>query len=179
MRTILALLPLLLLTGPAAGANEDISPEAKKFVDEILESADKHIDDMVELGVLECGPVGLVVNVHNGDMIGLTLRSVIIAARTRLLRARIYQDPPHEVGGIVNVVVLVGKGRSNAFTHRVWFEKQEGNIVTRTRDWSPTGWDHWILGEHGGSATSVINSVERSLDYFIDEFLRVNEWVCL
>lgn len=180
---ILAVALVLALASVHAWSNDDMSSEENEFVEEILEFAGKqieeHINEMVELGVLECGPIGLVVNLHNGNTIGLTLRSVINAARSRLRSARIYRDPPQEVVGILKVVVLIGREKSNSFTHRVWFEKQEGNIVTHTHDWSPTGWEHWILSNHGGSAAFVISSVERSLDYFINEFLRVNEEICL
>lgn len=139
--------------------------------------AERITTEMIHL-FAECGSVGLAVYVQDGEQIRLKEESVKTAARSRLRSARLYKAPPAPVGGMLRVSVLVGREDNRAFTYRVWFEKRQLDNKTSISDWSPTGWDEWVFGTHGGDANYVLSSLARDLDQFIDDYLRVNEVAC-
>ena len=153
-------------------AAEHVSPK-------IMAEAERATDDWIKLGVNECGPLGLLIHVQNGEKIGLTEKSIETAVLSRLRSARVYKENPEKVTGILNVTVLVGSKGSRTFTHRTWLEKNQLDMMTGLYGWSPTGWDDWIFGTHGGDASHLLASIAISLDKFVDEFLRVNESVCM
>ena len=161
----LALFPLC-----QAWAAESISPE------EISVLAKRVTRDMIEL-VTDCALVGLTVYVQDGQVIGLSEESIETAARSRLRSARLYKDPPIKVGGVLRIDVLLLPG-SRAYTYRMWFEKQQLDTISRIRDWSPSGWEQWIVGEHVGDSNAILSDISQDLDRFLDDYLRANEPAC-
>ena len=174
---------------------------------EALAEAERVTADLLHL-YAECGPVGLVVYVQDGEEINLTKETVEIAvargsdlscmcrtakkltgwsltketveiaARSRLRAARLYAAPLTHAAGLLQISALIGPKDNHAFTYRVWFEKQKLDLMVGIRDWSSTGWSEWHFGTHGGNANFVLASITRNLDEFIDDYLRVNKDDC-
>lgn len=168
-RTICIFLVIFLMEAalPAAFATE-----ASTASERIKSLAERLTTDIIQLGT-ECGRVGLVVRVHDSEENQLTEEAVSIAARSRLRAARLYAAPGTQAMGILQARVMLSE---DEFTYRLWFEKEQLDLMSGIRDWSPTGWDQWRFGGHGGNANFVLSSITRSLDKFIDNYLRVNEF---
>lgn len=158
---------ILFLLCRACWAAESMSSE------EISARADQIMRDMIELST-ECGLVGLTVYVQNGQAAGLSKESVETAARSRLRSARLYNDSPGEVGGVLRIQVLLVPERK-AYTYRVWFEKQQIDKESGIHDWSPSGWEKWRVGEHAGNSNAILSGISQGLDQFLDDYLRVND----
>ena len=148
--------------------------ESSDALEKALAEGERVLNDMIQLGT-ECGPVGLIVYVHDGDEIQLTEDAVAIAARSRLRSARLYPAPGTQATGNLHVEVLLAEIE---FTYRLWFEKPQLDLISDIRSWSPTGWEGWVLGRHGGKASFVLSSIARQLDKFLDDYLRVNDFYC-
>ena len=160
---------LLSLCQLYAGADEYSS---FKRLAELKTSDGEITSEMIDL-FAGCGQIGLDVYVQNGQEIGLLEESVKIAARSRLRSARLYKEPPGPVSGILDVSVHILRD-GPAFSHRTEFRKIRLDVMTDSYVLSPSGWDSMYFGTHGKNANYVLSSLSKSLDLFIDDFLRIN-----
>lgn len=126
----------------------------------------------------ECGRIGLLVVVEDGEEIGLTKEAVETASRSRLRAARIFSPSPDPMSGLLFVYVNIGDDDMNVFSHRAQFAKFLFDDYTGLRRLSPAGWTYGGLGMHGRDVNFVLSYISRSLDAFIDDYLRVNAGEC-
>ena len=119
-----------------------------------------------------CGPMNLAVENLPDDAgeIGLTRDAITAAARSRLRAARLYED---EVTPVLSVSVnVVGRafGTDIELIKRVTDDNGLRGIAVT--------WRIRTTGTHGGVAGYILSSIARSVDRFIDEYLRVNADAC-
>lgn len=120
-----------------------------------------------------CEPVVLSVEVHNdGDALnGLDEETVTRAARSRLRSARLFVESG------ANLVSIYAHIVGRAFSLEVQLWKTVFDPATELYLRAVT-WERGSTGTHGGDGAYVVSGVQRMMDQFLDEYLRVNEPAC-
>ncbi|MYH34746.1 MAG: hypothetical protein F4013_05250 [Gammaproteobacteria bacterium] len=108
----------------------------------------------------------------DADEIGLEHEDVVVAVRSRLRAARIYNTD--ESGPYLYVQVNVV---SRSFSINVMYSKVVIDVATELPGSAMT-WTTGVTGSHGGDSGYVLSVVYREIDRFIDEYLRVNAEAC-
>ena len=175
----------LSLAGQAAAQNESQEPDA--VGDPVLQlldrqqrleragcSSDSPIDRQLDCFYLfnGCEPVDLLVENLPEDAaeIGLTKERIQTLAESRLRAARLY-DADGGTHLYVNVNVV-----GPAFSERLNYQKRLTDPTGLS--FRATTWDVGGVGTHGGDAGYIMQTVSERLDWFILEYLRVNEAAC-
>lgn len=168
MRSILSVVVLLAFAASATAQT------ANPFERALLNA--RALDDpmVVKLGVEPCAPIWLHTELH-GDDANLSQDSIETAVRSRLRAARLYEDDPEWVVGILRVNVSTYKA---AFSVQIWFEKEQIDKMTGVEGWSRAGWDDSVLGIYNDKPRVIMAAINEGIDIFLDDFLRVNEAVC-
>ena len=130
----------------------------------------------------ECALIGLVVEeLPDGAAdIDLTKERIQALVESRLRVARLYDAavPLYISYLYVRVGVIVSENRrSGAFSIEVSFKKDVLDVVS-DRNGSAVTWATTIYGIHAGDADYILQAVSERLDWFILEYLRVNETAC-
>lgn len=129
-----------------------------------------------------CAPVAELIDGVDGDVerLGLDRGDIVTVVRSRLRRARIFDDAAHD-WLFVSVVVS-----GLAFSVEVDFMR---NVEVLVPAWNgPKGtlrlvgftatWDSSATGTHANNPSYILSAVARHTDKFIDEYLRVNATAC-
>ena len=121
----------------------------------------------------DCGPMRLVVEELGEDAanIGLTEGPIRAAAESRLRSARLYSTEADQY--LYIIVTAVG------FAYSVDLQYNK-NVFDRLSGFSyltPT-WNTASTGMHFGDSGYILSSVSQHIDFFLVEFLRVNEAAC-
>ncbi len=130
----------------------------------------------------ECAPIGLVVEELPDDAadIELSKERIQTLAESRLRIARLYDAavPLYISYLYVRVGVTVSENlRGGAFSIEVSFKKHLRDDVS-DRNGSAVTWETSTYGTHGGDADYIMRLVSERIDWFILEYLRVNETAC-
>ena len=122
----------------------------------------------------ECRPMFLLVETlpKGAEVIGLTVNSLAIAARSRLRSARLYTDTARSEYLYINVNVV-----GPAFSATLAFKKSVYDPVSALTRYAQT-WEVGATGTHGKDAADVRSVVAENMDEFLDAFLRVNQAAC-
>lgn len=120
-----------------------------------------------------CEPAMLSVTVVDDgyELNGLDEETVVRAARSRLRSARLLTESGASLVGID--IHIVG----GAFAVDVEFWKTVFDPVTE-HGFGAVTWETESAGTHGGNGVYVVSWVQRMMDEFLDEYLRVNEPAC-
>ena len=120
-----------------------------------------------------CEPIDLVVEELSSDAInvGLTRESIQAAVESRLRAARLY-DPSAYPYLYVNVHVV-----GLAFSSSVELRKPVFDAYS-LEEISASTWKNSVTGTHGKDSNYITSSLSQNLDYFLLQFLRVNEEAC-
>lgn len=103
--------------------------------------------------------------------IGLTKERLRTRAELRLRQARFRPDRQAGTEYVYVRVNVVG----SAFSVRVEFRRTLSYTVSQViRQISATTWDHGGVGAHGGSSEYVVQSLDASLDAFLNDYLAAN-----
>ena len=167
-------------------------PPLASVIDEDVDILEQLIEDANVFRLWHgCEPMFLSVEGLPDDAadIDLTKERIQTLAESRLRVARLYvgyddevllSSPPLKLPPVlyVRVGVLVSEsGRGGAFSIEVSFKKHLRDDVS-DRNGSATTWDTTTYGMHGGDAGYIMQAVSERLDWFILEYLRVNETAC-
>lgn len=120
----------------------------------------------------ECQPVSLVADIDDDDNdLGLAKDDLLRTVRSRLRSARLYTED-RDFPYLLVAVQVVG----SAYSTKVKL------MVPAWRNglgWFPTyTWFSDYLGTHSGDSNHVLGTLAKSMDHFIDEYLRVNAEAC-
>ncbi|MCY4206434.1 MAG: hypothetical protein OXD29_00580 [Roseovarius sp.] len=151
----IALVALLLLA-PAAWSYETTKKEIDKF--QLWNN---------------CRPMRLVIAMDDSDAarIGLTRKDIESAVRSRLRVARLYDEDADNALYIELIVTEHAFGIS-------WRYYKEVKDKYSTYSLAPT-WQRGFAGSHGeGGGSFILSDTPKRVDFFIDEYLRVNESGC-
>ena len=128
-----------------------------------------------------CAPMRLVVEELNDDAaaIGLTEARIRTLAESRLRGARLYDNSPLGAARLyIRVSVLnFADGRGGAFAYDMNYGKRLHDSMTDLTLPTDT-WAKSNFGTHTGDAGYILQGVSERLDYFVLEYLRVNEAAC-
>ena len=123
-----------------------------------------------------CRPILAVVefeqNARGGRPIALTTTEVRRAVTSRLRAARLYA----ESAGVVLEVEVQTSGA--AYSLNAYFLKPVRDLHSGIANRLAPTWRHTGMGTHGNSPGAVVGQVAATLDYFIDEYLRINADSC-
>lgn len=121
----------------------------------------------------ECKPMNFRVNTLGGHILnmGPTQDEVVEIIRSRLSDTGLY-DP--EADTLLYVFLDVFRG---IYVLDLSFEKPVEDPITNKIGYASM-WDTGAYGGHGYSATYIKSQVSKSMDTFIDEYLRVNADSC-
>ena len=149
-------------------------------VNDILEQISEDIDTFKLWN--ECAPIGLVVEELDDDAadIDLTEERVRTLAESRLRVARLYNAGATFSTPLLNVrvgVTVLENLRNGVFSIDVSFNKFLFDVVS-DRGWFAPTWATVSYGAHGGDTDYILQSVSERIDWFILEYLRVNETAC-
>ena len=125
----------------------------------------------------ECRPMMLLAIPvpSTGAALNLTEGDLEFAVRSKLERASLYSednDRTSRAALIVGVNVL-GPAFNVLIQYNKVMRDQSTGLAFSTSAWQGGG-----MGEHGGRALYVVDSVEQTTDHFINEYLRVNAGAC-
>ncbi len=131
---------------------------------------------------LNCRPVNLAVSVAGKDAHRIKLRekAVAVTVRSKLRVARLYSgNESLGFDGLLAVNVTVA-GAAFAVELSLLHFVTRATLVANPLEISGMAviWEHTVIGTHGGSADYILSAVARSMDGFIDEYLRVNATAC-
>ena len=119
-----------------------------------------------------CKPMDLVVESLDKDLdIGLTTEAILVAVRSRLRAARLY-----EADAFPYLYVNVS-GLSLAFVIQIYYKRWLADPASGNAGFAST-WNRSAVGTHGGNPGYILSGVSRYTDRFIDEYLRVNADAC-
>ena len=104
--------------------------------------------------------------------IGLTKEAIQAAVESRLRSSRLYTDD--KLGPYLYIRVGVV---SNAFSFNLEYLKRVYDPFSDST-FSATTWDRTVIGTHGGNPGYILSAMSETMDYFLLEFLRVNEDAC-
>lgn len=129
--------------------------------------------DESELLFANCGEMGLLVEslLPDAEKIGLSRKSIRLAAEQRLRSARIFRQGKRPYI-YINVAVF-----ENAFSVRfryrkIVFDEHSRYFITATV------WTNGLLGIHDGDYEFIFSSTMKILDEFITKYLRANKKAC-
>ena len=103
--------------------------------------------------------------------IGLSDKSILTAAESRLRAARLYDENAN------NSLLIQINVFQSVFSMNVYFTKRLFDPVTDVYMYVST-WRKGVTGTHGQDSSYIMSSLSQLLDQFFAEYLRVNESAC-